>query len=128
MVNFNLHSTENGETDAKRLGTRKTMEKSVAIQLRLDEEINTNGYKKPYEISQSITHSLETLFPEQKFDKTIQKAREILGLLANEFTPEQLKDVVMEIQYLTDSWLDEYERELFNGKTLRELLHEKGGT
>ncbi len=81
-----------------------------------------------YSVSPSITQSLDTLFPEQKFDKSIQKSKEILGPLTDNFTPEQLQDLVMEMQFLIDSWLDDYERQLFDGKTLRELLHEKGGT
>lgn len=70
---------------------------------------------------------LEALFPEQKFDKTLQKTKEILGALSKEFTQEQLNDVILEIEYLTESWLDEFERQMFEGKTLNELLHDKGG-
>lgn len=79
------------------------------------------------DFSSSIQNSLDTLFPEQQYDKNVQKARDILGSTADEFTPEQLKDLVLEIQFLADSWLDDFERRLFNGSTLTELLHEKGG-
>lgn len=76
----------------------------------------------------SIRKSLDELFPEQKYEeRNVKDAKEILGELANEFTPQQLKDSIVEIKYLTECWLDEFEREVFKGKTLRELLHEKGG-
>ena len=49
-----------------------------------------------------------------------------MGVVANELTADQLKGVITEIQYLVDSWLDDYERNVFDGLTLKELLHEKG--
>jgi len=71
--------------------------------------------------------SLQSMFPEQKHDeKHIQKAKEILGELANEFLPGELEATVAEIQFLTQSWLDDLEKSIFNGLTLQELLHERG--
>lgn len=76
----------------------------------------------------SIKESLDTLFPEQKYqEKRIQKAKELLGSLTNEFTEPRLSDAVIEIQCLAESWLDDFERQIFKGVTLHELLHEKGG-
>ncbi len=78
-------------------------------------------------LSQSISNSLNSLFPEQQYDdKDIQKAKQILGEIANQFSPEELKVAVTEIQYLVSTWIDDFEKEIFDGKTLRELLHEKG--
>ena len=76
----------------------------------------------------SIKESLDNLFPEQQYEeKDIQKAKDILGLVANNFSPEELKVAVTEIKFLADTWLDDFERETFEGKTLNELLHDKGG-
>lgn len=87
----------------------------------------TSQSKPSLENSSTFTQSLDALFPEQQYDeKDVQKAKEILGNLYKEFSPEQLKDTVTEIQYLCESWLDEFERETFDGLTLKELLHEKG--
>ena len=55
----------------------------------------------------------------------LEKAREILGELAVGLSDEELKTIVTEIQFLTDSWLDEFERGIFAGKTLNELLTEE---
>lgn len=78
--------------------------------------------------STSLRQSLDELFPEQRYEeKDIQKAKEILGSLADEITPEQLKGAIIEMQYLAQTWLDDFEREIFNGLTLKEVLHEKGG-
>lgn len=82
---------------------------------------------KTKETQVSVRESLDILFPEQQYDeKNIKKAKEILGVIADEFSPVQFRDVVTEIHYLVESWLDDFEREIFDGLTLRELLHEKG--
>ena len=57
----------------------------------------------------------------------MQKAKELLGKLATEFTPEQLKGTIIEMQYMAESWLDDLEKDIFKGLTLKEVLHEKGG-
>jgi hypothetical protein len=79
-------------------------------------------------VSIAISKSLDDLFPEQKVEeKNIQRAKEILGEIACELTQAQLKDTIVETQYLVNTWLDDFEREIFKGKTLKELLHDKEG-
>ncbi len=86
-----------------------------------------NNPSKINELQKSVKQSLEDLFPEQQYDeKDIQKAKEILGETAQQFTPVQLQEAVTKIQYLTEPWLDDFERNIFDGATLKELLHEKG--
>jgi hypothetical protein len=76
----------------------------------------------------TITESLDVMFPEQKRqDKDLLKAKEALGELAKEFTEVELKEVITDVDFIVESWLDDFERELFKGKTMQELLHEKGG-
>jgi hypothetical protein len=76
----------------------------------------------------TIKKSLDNLFPEQQYeDKDIQKTKEILGVRAKGLSESELRDIVAETQFLISSWLDDFEREIFNGMTLNELLHEKGG-
>lgn len=91
--------------------------------------LNSEGPTRPgiKHSSRSIKESLDILFPEQQYeDKSIQRAREILGKVANEFSKEQLEEVVAEIQYLIASWLDDYERSILGNRTLNEFLHERG--
>lgn len=67
---------------------------------------------------------LNQLFPEQKReDKTIKQTRAILGGMVNQFSSEELQEIISLSQYLTESWIDMWERELFDGKTLQELLN-----
>ena len=80
------------------------------------------------EQSESFAKSIGDLFPEQQYDeKAIQNAKKILGNITNELAANELKDTVVKMLYLTETWLDEFEKEIFKDRTLNELLHEKGG-
>lgn len=52
----------------------------------------------------------------------IDEAREILGETVKDLTDDELKDQVVMVSYLIETWVDEFERTIFNGKTLNELL------
>ncbi len=43
----------------------------------------------------------------------------------SQITQEDLHDAVVEIKFLATSWLDDFEKELFEGKTLDELLNQR---
>src|SRR5438132_1084804 len=76
---------------------------------------------KPKNNTQSIKQSLNQLFPEQQYDeKKSKKAKEILGKTANKLTDMQLHSATAEVQYLAESWMDNFEREIFGGLTLQE--------
>lgn len=76
----------------------------------------------------TLKESLDNLFPEQKYEeKRLQRAKDILGDIAHDLTPSELKNALTEIEFLANTWIDEFERFIFDGKTLNELLHEKGG-
>ena len=55
----------------------------------------------------------------------IDEIRELLIKENIHMTEDELQTTVTELQYLVDIWLNEIERQLFNGKTLDELLIEK---
>lgn len=94
----------------------------------LKEVLNTSSQYHIESRHTPLKQSLDTLFPEQVYDeKTVQRTKDILGTLASEFSAEGLKDTITEIQFLTESWLDDFEKKIFDGSTLKELLHEKGG-
>lgn len=79
--------------------------------------------------SQSLTKSLDDLFPEQAHEeKAMKRAKEVLGSVGETLIDEQLRDIVSEVQFLVTTWLDDFEKSIFKGLTLRELLHERGGT
>lgn len=71
--------------------------------------------------SDNLINTLNQMFPEQTHeDKTLQKAKEILG---NAYSTEEVKSLIASFEYLIDNWLELYERKVFNNKTVKELLH-----
>lgn len=57
-------------------------------------------------------------------DEDVEEAKRVLGQLASNLPEEDLKNTVTEIHFLAESWLDEFERKAFEGKTLNEVLEE----
>lgn len=64
---------------------------------------------------------LDLSFLEPHEETKADKARHILGENANSIPTEQLETFIAQIEFLTNSWLDSYEKQLFDGKTLKEL-------
>lgn len=55
-------------------------------------------------------------------EMTIEEARKILGKTAEEMSDEELQNQMTMMKFLAESWLDEYEKSIFDGKTLQELV------
>lgn len=82
---------------------------------------SADKFKEQFTLSQT----LDIIFPEQKKqEKNIKEARQILGELANNLTDFEIKEVLTDIDFLITNWMDEFEKQLFKGKTLKELLNE----
>lgn len=121
---FNIEEFDKTEDKSYKIPEEKVIEPLVEVL----SEVTPTPSTEPKEISKTLKKSLDDLFPEQQYDeRSIQKAKEILGKVAEEMSVDQLKDAVTEVQFLAESWLDDFERKIFKGMTLQELLHEKGG-
>ncbi len=73
---------------------------------------------------QSSTESvINSIFPNQAEEDKITRTRRYLGETAKILSDEQIERTTTEFQFLIDSWLDEYEKEIFSGKTLKEVLN-----
>jgi len=120
---FNIEEFDKTEDESYKIPEEKIVEPLVEVL----SEVTLTPSPEPKEISQTLKKSLDDLFPEQRYDeKDVQKAKEILGPVALEFTSEELKDALAQVQYLAETWLDDLERKIFKGMTLREVLNEKG--
>ncbi|MCX6810336.1 MAG: hypothetical protein NTY30_01190 [Candidatus Berkelbacteria bacterium] len=73
----------------------------------------------------SLEYALKTIFPESKTETQLQKARRILGDIATDMSDDELIGCLAQFQFLLNSWLDDYEKQIFNEKPLDQLL--KGG-
>lgn len=56
----------------------------------------------------------------------INQARQILGEKAKDLNDGQIKDLICNVEYLVDSWIEEFEKSIFEGKTFNEVFQIKG--
>lgn len=68
--------------------------------------------------------TLQSIFPTKQDEGKLQKARRILGDVVENIPDQELESNLTEFQYLIDSWLDEFEKQIFDNKTLNEVLRE----
>ncbi len=73
----------------------------------------------------SIENVIEKIIPKQSEENKFSKIRQALGETAKSLSTEQIETIASEFQFLIDTWLDEYEQDLFKGLTLKEVLSEK---
>jgi hypothetical protein len=52
----------------------------------------------------------------------INTARKILGNTVNNLNDNQVQNIISKLQYIAESFLDLHEKEIFQGKTLKQLL------
>lgn len=86
--------------------------------------IKANSLASPlYNPQKSAEEGLNALFPTHEVETKIQKARRVLGAeISAAVTDEQLEIFLTEVQFLLDSWLDSFEKEMFDGLTLSQIL------
>lgn len=72
----------------------------------------------------TIENALKDIFPTKQEESMLERARRILGDDVLSLSDEDLEKYVREFQELIDFWLDSYEKEIFDNKTLRELIRE----
>jgi hypothetical protein len=70
----------------------------------------------------SLETSLNSIFPTNAEESKLSATKRNLGETANKLTDEQVECMVTDFQHLIDTWLDEFEADVFEGKTLKELL------
>ena len=81
---------------------------------------NTSSFQQK---TQGIYDQINGHFSEQDQQrKTVQEAREVLGESAENLNDQELYGLVTEMHYLVEGWLEEYEKSVFDGKTLKELI------
>lgn len=73
---------------------------------------------------QSIETALNKILPLSSEETKIVRMRKALGVTAQSLSNEQIENIITEFQFLIDSWMDEFEREVFSGMTLKEVLNE----
>ncbi len=69
-----------------------------------------------------LEKTLATIFPDNQEETKVSKARKILGETADTLHDEKLESLVTDFEYLADTWLDVFEKRVFGGKTLKEVI------
>ena len=72
----------------------------------------------------SLETALKHIFPEKQDENKLQKARLIMGEAVKDLSDEELETFITEFQYLIEAWVDSFERQIFDNKTLKQLLEE----
>jgi len=73
-----------------------------------------------FSTSDNLLNSHTNMFPEQEYEnKTVKKAKEILG---EDYSLEDVKATIASFEYLINKWIQEYEKKVFDGKTIKEIL------
>ena len=70
----------------------------------------------------SLDNALSAIFPTTEQDNIITKTRRHLGDIGKEMSDAEIKNLASEFQFLIDSWLDMFEKDTFQGKTLKEIM------
>lgn len=75
------------------------------------------------EIAEELKGAVKNL-PTTDEESRIEKLRRMMGGEVSSLSDSELKVFITEFSFLLDSWIDEYERTAFDGKTLKQLLRE----
>jgi hypothetical protein len=68
--------------------------------------------------------ALRAIFSTPAQETLLQKTRHIMGDAVGELSDDELEVCITEFQHLIDYWLDTFEKDLFDGMTLHQLLRE----
>jgi hypothetical protein len=69
-----------------------------------------------------LQDALGAIFPTTEHDARLQQARRIMTDEIAEVSDKDLGTHLTELQYLIDSLMDDFERTVFEGKTLKQLM------
>lgn len=90
--------------------------KQLGLELNTEQQAPQSSLTKAYD-------KLNQYFDDQnQQQRAVEEARDILGESATTLTDEELYDLTNEMQFLVDTWIEEFERDVFEGKTLKDLL------
>ena len=77
-----------------------------------------------YNPQQTIETAINNIFPLDSEENKTLRIRKALGNTAQSLSNEQIEIATIQFQFLIDSWMDEFEKEVFSGLTLKEVLNE----
>ncbi len=112
-----MQTTELPQLNAEQVGLEKTANSALHTASTLQ-----TPFQNPQKTLENV---LANIFPKPQEENRLIRARVILGEDVKDVLDENLQIFTTELQYLISSWFDQYEKKVFGGATLREIL--KGG-
>lgn len=95
------------------------MSKTHCILPSIKPSINNYRFDTKY-FPATLDKALNENTSEQNQDfKTIQLAKD---MLESNYSTEEIKELITTFEYIINNWLEEYEKKVFNNKTLKEIL------
>jgi len=102
------------------------IQESISYSPNNSKEINIPQQSThPLTPQKTLDNLLQNIFPQNKDKNKVIQTRKLLDKTAENLSDEQIQCIVTEFQFLINSWLDEYEKEVFGGMTLKEILNEQ---
>ena len=99
--------------------TNDTEWMSVLSTAEADRKTAPNGAVSPI---RPLQDALGAIFPTVEHDSRLQQARRIMTDEIAEVSDQDLGTHLTELQYLIDSLMDDFERTVFEGMTLKQLM------
>ena len=105
------------------LSTVETIPTAINIPIAQKEELPI--MKHSQDLFDPLKNAFRETFLQTPEENTVIKMRRALGENAKFMPDEQVQCIATEFQFLIENWLDEFEKDVFNGMTLKEVLNEK---
>ena len=91
--------------------------------IRVTDSINNQISTFAYDNFSELNTTLDPFVSQPNKESQIKKSRRVLGEIASDLSDDDLQIFLTEIQYLINSWFDQYEKQIFKGQTLRQILN-----
>lgn len=72
----------------------------------------------------SLETALKEIFPGKQEDALLKLARRTMGGSVAKLSDRELEVYITKFQYLIDCWMDEFEKDIFDGLTLKQVIME----
>lgn len=96
----------------------------MALYQQTSSQLELSSALSSFENMQSLDAALGQIFKSRQEETRTEKARRTMAGTVDSLTDEELDVQLAEFQHLIDFWLDMFEKQLFDGKTLQQTLME----
>jgi hypothetical protein len=132
IVDYGYNHNKGGDTNTSLLQSigQQTVINPDEVGAQDTTEFEVTSSHKRQQIEQMISRdqfpdtTLRHIFPDRQDESRIQIAHRIMEENIKDLSDQDLEIYLTEFQYLIDSWLDEYEKQVFDNRTLQQVLRE----